>query len=256
MTTLQNVADTTFDLEADLALAQQVQTSFLPQQIPSVAGIDVYAAYKFAHQVGGDFYDFLPGPTHSLIFAFGDISYKGMSAALMMAVLRKVLRTAAETLIDPTPSAILTYANRSMYEELSTNSMLATVVVGQYNSATQHLTISNAGHAPVLYRPQSERTQLLEAEHVPLGVIKHEEYTDSHLPLRCNDLLLLLTDGYMERQNAIGTVFGYESVLRVAETAAKLSAAEIAYAISGGYCNAGYGAQSHDDQALMIIKGV
>lgn len=256
MSTHDDPINPSFDLEADLVLAQQVQTSFLPQQIPYVGGIDVHVTHQFAHLVGGDFYDFLPGPANSLLFTIGDISYKGISAALMMAVLRKVLRTAAEVLTEPTPSAILTYANQSMYEDLSKNSMFATAVVGNYHAESRTLSLSNAGHSPVLYRPRNGVTQLLEADHVPLGVTSDEAYTDIELPLRRDDLLILLTDGYMESQNSPGTVFGCESVIRIAESTANQSSKEIARAIYDGYCKAGFGAPSHDDQALLILKGV
>lgn len=249
-------AETTFDLEADLALAHQVQTSFLPQHPPTVAGIDIYAAHKFAHQVGGDFYDFLPGSSQNFLFTIGDISYKGISAALMMSVLRKVLRTAAETLADPSPSEILRYANRSMYEELSTNSMFATAVVGDYRAGSGYFTISNAGHAPVLYRPHNGTTKLLEAKHVPIGVMDDEDYSEQRVRLERNDLLVLLTDGYLERQNSLGTLFGYENVIRSIERTAHKSAQEIAQAIYERFSKTAYGAQSYDDQALLIIKGV
>lgn len=244
-----------FDIKADLALAEQVQRSFLRKPIPAVDGIEIYADYTFAHQVGGDFYDFMKGPSNSLFFAIGDVSYKGMSAALMMAVLRKVIRTATRVDEEPTPSSILRYANVNMYEDLALNDMFATTFVGQYQPDSRCLTISNAGHAPVFYRGSDKCIRLLEANHVPLGVLETEAYTDVQIRMEKDDLLVVLTDGYMENQNQAGTVYGYDRLMHSINSSVAESPEKIAQIISETACQVDFGVPSYDDRALLVIKG-
>lgn len=255
MTAYPELMQVPFDIKADLALAEQVQSSFLRRPIPSVSGLDIHADYKFAHQVGGDFYDFIGGPANSLFFAIGDVSYKGMSAALMMAVLRNVLRTASGVGENPTPSSILTYANANMFEDLSLNGMFATTFIGHYRPNSRCLTFSNAGHAPVLYRQRNGCVQLLEATHVPLGVLAKEEYTDVQIRMKEGDLLAVLTDGYMENQNQAGTIYGYDGLMNSINSSAEKSSEKIAQTIYEAFCHFDFGVQSHDDRALLIIKG-
>lgn len=243
-----------FDIEADLQLAKEVQATFLPQHPPFVEGIDIYADHKFAHMVGGDFYDFMRGASDSLIFAIGDVSYKGMSAALMMAVLRKVLRTASKVVDEVTPCRILDYTNANMYEELSNNGMFATVLIGQYQPETKCLSLSSAGHGPVFYRRANGQTQMVEATNVPLGVLDQASYVEHQIQMKKDDLLVALTDGYMESQNQSGTSYGYDSLFRIIDATADGSPREIAQAIQNEVCHYNFGVQDCDDQALLIIK--
>ncbi|MCB0184429.1 MAG: SpoIIE family protein phosphatase, partial [Caldilineaceae bacterium] len=128
------IAQLTF-LETDLEQARKVQAGFFPTQMPAVEGLEIFAELRTAAHVGGDYYDFLSHSPQELTFAVGDVCNKGVSAALIMAVLRKVLRTGMKLLDRPSPKDILAYANSDMYEELSSAAMFATSFVGQYDVA-------------------------------------------------------------------------------------------------------------------------
>lgn len=246
----------TFDFRADLELAKQVQFNYLPQGIPAVPGIELFADSKSAHEIGGDFYDLIVGPEESLLFAIGDVSYKGMSAALITAVLHKVLRTGIKVLETPTPSALLNYINDDMYDELAINCMFATTLVGQYQPAGRNLVFSNAGHSPVIHRKFDGQAVLIEAGHPPVGVLEGQHFANQSLTLEPGDLFIILTDGYPEHRNQEGNYFGYDRLLKSIDTVAHQPPETIADLLYTEVDNFGSEMPHNDDKAIVIIKGV
>ncbi|MEM7127657.1 MAG: PP2C family protein-serine/threonine phosphatase [Chloroflexota bacterium] len=242
-------------LERDLALAKQIQKNFLPHELPPIEGIEIYADTRPAHQVGGDLYDYFLQPSNNLTFIVGDISYKGVSAALLMAVMRKVVKTSLKLVDLPTPASILEYINADMFDDLTRNSMLATAIVGQYRPETRVLTYTNAGHSPVIYKPAHEPARLLKSENVPVGVQVNEQFIEKKVVMAQGDLLIVLTDGYIEMPDNRGKHFGYERLLEVIDSAASQQPSGIAHEIVRAFNRFGAGLH-HDDQTLLIIKGV
>jgi sigma-B regulation protein RsbU (phosphoserine phosphatase) len=246
-------------LETEMALARQVQMHLLPQSPPHGVGLDVYARTLPALQVGGDFYDLNQAPGGPYTFTVGDVSGKGISAALVMAMTRTVLRSAGRATGPgigwPTPAEIMSRATEELYDDLTQVSMFATIFLGQYDAAQRRLCFANLGHSPVIYCPAGGPARLLEADGPALGILPMNLSEDQALPFGPDDLLIVATDGFSEANNTAGQMYGYERMLALAESLADRCADEIArrlYAAVGAF-SAGHA--QDDDQTLIILKG-
>ncbi|MCX7671957.1 MAG: PP2C family protein-serine/threonine phosphatase, partial [Anaerolineae bacterium] len=246
-------------LETEMALARRVQMHLLPQHLPLIAGLDVYARTLPALQVGGDFYDLIHPAGGPYMFVVGDVSGKGISAALIMAMTRTVLRSAsrapARGAAWPTPAQIMSRATDELYDDLTEVGMFVTIFFGQYDPAERRLRYANLGHSPVIYRPTHGTPRLLEADGPALGMLPVNLAEDQELAFGPDDLLLVATDGFNEARNAAGEMFGYERLLALVQEFADHPATAIAdrlYERVAGF-SAGHG--QDDDQTLIILKG-
>ena len=248
-------------VQTELEMARQVQISLLPEQPPQVQGLDIFGQCRPALQVGGDFYDFyLPVTSdisHALTFSVGDVSGKGMPAALLMAMIRTTLRViASRGGSTPTPERILDDANTDLYDDFSDVGMMASVFMGQYDSAGQSLIFANAGHSPVILCPAGGAPRLLEADGPFLGVLPSCLSHDQQLPFGQGDLLVVLSDGFNEASNMAEEFFGIERLQRLIEQIAHLSAGEIGARLLTAVSDYSRGRSQDDDQTILVLKGV
>jgi sigma-B regulation protein RsbU (phosphoserine phosphatase) len=244
-------------LETEMVLARSVQKRLLPNRAPSVPGLVLHGRTVPALQVGGDFYDFITTPaqgTRLCTFAVGDVSGKGLSAALVMAMTRTVLRSKANG--GASPAQVLDGANAELYDDFTEVAMFATAFVGQYNPNTQALCFANAGHSPVIYCPSGGPARLLEADGTALGVLPVSLCEDYALPFGPGELLIMGTDGFSEATNAAGEMFGYERLLRLVESLADKPAEAILDALFAAIGSFAAGHLQEDDRTLVVAKGV
>ena len=213
-------------LEGELEIAREVQSRLFPQSVPELPGLRLYGLCKPARVVSGDYYDFLRlGDTRAAV-VLGDISGKGISAALLMATLQSALHA---QFYDGLPSAIVPVLwpastaevvarlNRQIY--LSTQrEKYVTLFYGVYDSATRKLTYTNAGHLPpMLFR--SDRIERLEGGGTVVGLFPSATYEQSEVCFEPGDLLLAFSDGITEPENGFGEEFGESRLLEVARHA-------------------------------------
>jgi sigma-B regulation protein RsbU (phosphoserine phosphatase) len=243
-------------MQTEMELAQQVQLRLLPQGLPQVRGLDLAARSRPALQVGGDFYDYIFSAGRPFTFVIGDISGKGMSAALLMTMTHTAIRGICSVTPPPTPASIVAQANEHLYADLTEVGAFATMFVGQYDHATRMLNSANAGHSPMIYCPQGGPARLLEADGPAIGVLPISLCEDQGLPLRPGDLLIAATDGFSEAENTAGEMFGYERLLRLTESLAKLSASRILNALFAAAEGFSAGHPQDDDQTAVVLKGV
>jgi len=247
-------------LETEMALARRVQMHLLPQHPPAVAGLDVYARTLPALQVGGDFYDLIRPAGGPYTFVVGDVSGKGISAALIMAMTRTVLRSASRapgpTAAWPTPAQIMSRATDELYDDLTEVGMFATIFFGQYDPAARRLRYANLGHSPAIYRPAGGPPRLLEADGPALGMLPVNLAEDQELTFGPGDLLLVATDGFNEARNAQGELFGYDRLLHLVEALADQPAGAIAERLYEQVAAFSAGHGQDDDQTLIILKGI
>ena len=243
-------------LQTEAELAKNVQLRLLPQTLPHVSGLDVAAASLPASVVGGDFYDCQQHPGEPFMFAVGDVTGKGMPAALLMAMTRTLLRSKSRSLHRASPADILGSVNDDMYDDFSEVSMFATVFVGQYASGENLLYYANAGHSPVVYCPAGGEAVLLEADGTALGVLPVSLCENHALYFYPGDVLVAATDGFSEARNAQGEMFGYRRLLRLIESLAAQSAQSIANTLFQTITDYSAGHGQDDDQTLVVIKGV
>ncbi len=247
-------------LETEMALARRVQMHLLPQQLPTLSGVDIFARTQPALEVGGDFYDLGHTPGGPLTFAVGDVSGKGISAALIMAMTRTVLRSAGRPVgarpAWPTPAEIMSRATEELYDDLTEVGMFVTVFLGQYDPQQRQLCYANLGHSPVIYRPAGGPTRLLEADGPALGMLPLNLSENQTTPFGPDDLLIVATDGFNEARNAAGDLFGYERLLALTEQTAARRADEIAGQFYAAVAEFSAGHSQDDDQTLIILKGM
>lgn len=243
-------------IQTEMELAKQVQMRLLPQKIPHFANLDVAVQSRPAFQVGGDFYDFVESKDHLLNFVVGDVSGKGMPAALLMTMMRTVLRGRVQESHLPTVDQILDRANQDLYQDFSDVDMFATVFLGRYDAQNHRLYYANQGHSPVIYRPQGRTAALLIADAPPLGVLPNSLAQLHTINLCIGDLLIVASDGFSEAERSDGEMFGYERMLQVVDQSAEKSANELLEQMFEVVHNFTAGHRQSDDQTILVVKRV
>ncbi len=202
-------------LSRELEIAREVQERLFPQHPPEISGLDYCGACRPALGVGGDYYDFLPLAGGQLGIALGDVSGKGIAAALMMASLQASLRAEASRATEQL-GPMIAEVNRLLYEA-STQNRYATFFYAQYNPATRRLVYVNAGHnAPMLFTRCSQTGEVmrLAVGGIPIGLVPSCQYSDAALTLEEGDLLVVYTDGISETMNAADEEWGEENLIK------------------------------------------
>ncbi len=192
-------------IEQELRVARLIQQFLLPKEVPSVAGWEVSAYYQPARAVGGDFYDFIYFPDGRIGFVIGDVTDKGVPAALVMATTRTLLRTTAEQLVAP--GAVLERTNNLLVENIPPK-MFVTCLYALLNPATGHLVFANAGH-DVPFRRTAEGVVELRARGMPLGLLPGMQYEQHETTLRPGESVLLYSDGLVEAHSPTREMFGF-----------------------------------------------
>jgi phosphoserine phosphatase RsbU/P len=245
-------------LQAEMELARAVQLDLLPRRSPAVARLDVYGVSRPALQVGGDFFDYFVSSRTAgrpFTFAVGDVSGKGLSAALLMAMTRTNLRGSALRAANSTPATILAQANEDLYDDFTEVGMMATVFVGQYDPAAGRLAFANAGHSPVILCPAGGPARLLEADGPAMGVLPISLSQDETIPFQPGDVLVVATDGFNEERNSLGEFFGIDRLLRQVELLAADSPQAIADDLLAAVARFAAGTAQDDDQTIVVLKG-
>jgi serine phosphatase RsbU (regulator of sigma subunit) len=195
-------------LQQDLALAEQIQKSFLPQQLPEVPGLEFVAEYRPAYSVGGDFYDVFWLDDRRLGIFVGDVSGKGVSAALLMARISSDLRVAALAAGDP--ATALRRVNRTVLERKQ-HDIFVTGVYLTLDVSSRQIVVANAGHIPPYVRRKGEHMleRVDRAAGTPIGAFEEAEYEPVTLQLASGDTVVLTTDGVLEATSPSGEQFGF-----------------------------------------------
>jgi len=250
----ESLDQTKLQVEADLA--QRVQLNRLPKKSPQISGLDLFAGSRPASHVGGDFYDFIKLPNKPFTFTVGDVSGKGMPAALLMAMTRTVIRTKTNVEPTPTPEVILDNCNSELYDDFTEVSMFATVFVGQIEPKNNQLVYANAGHSPVIYCPVKGEPRMLEADGTAMGVLPTSLSEDHTITMNKGDVLVVATDGFSEAENTAGEFFGYDRLLKVVKVLSKKPAKAIVEGLYETISNFSAGHRQDDDQTLIVLKTI
>jgi serine phosphatase RsbU (regulator of sigma subunit) len=186
--------------EAELQAARAVQQVLIPDEIPSLPGFKIESVYRPAGQVGGDFFQILPTARGGVLIVIGDVSGKGMPAAMTVSLLVGTFRTLAHYTVSP--GEILAAMNRRML--LRSKDGFTTCLVLRADSDGA-LTIANAGHIP----PYCAGEELAVEGGLPLGLDAQSTYDEAKFELRPGAQLTLLTDGVVEARSTTGELFGF-----------------------------------------------
>jgi len=193
-------------MRAELEVARQIQNNLLRQSWPDLDGIRIQACCFPAREVGGDFFEVFAHPKGDIWLAVGDVSGKGVPAALFMASAISVMRRELSQENPPTPHVLMQNLNSSLSEDLIGNNCFITMVLARYTSATGELVYANAGHIYPLvwsYKDVAKKIDgvepnFLKARGVPLGILPVWRGTPGNLQLKPGEALLLASDGITE----------------------------------------------------------
>src|SRR5574337_379643 len=235
-------------LSRELEVAREIQMSLLPKVPPPTQGIELGAVLHSSETVSGDFYDFLPLPDGTLGVTVGDVSGKGIPAALLMIMVRTLFRvTAADG--EP-PARVLSRINRYLCRDIP-SSMFVTMFFCRVGPGRQ-LVYGDAGHVkPVLLR-KGAPPRTLEAEGTVLGVMEDAEFDERALELHPGDLLALFTDGVVESIGSDGRMLGLDGLNALLEANRDRPPQAIAEAIAGEVMK-GPG-PLRDDLTLVVLR--
>ncbi|NMB78866.1 MAG: SpoIIE family protein phosphatase [Methanomicrobiales archaeon] len=244
----------------ELAIAAEIQQSFLPDTIDQVEGFDIAARSVMAKEVGGDFFDVIPlevlplGKGH-LGIMIADVSGKGIPAALFMALSRIVVRVNA-TWYSSKPAQAIRDANTIISHD-SRSGMFVTLFYGYLDSESRVLTFVNAGHnPPIHYHAVDGSFSELEATGIAMGAMDDAEYTQETARLASGDLLILYTDGITEAENSSLDMFGLDRFREVIQASGQRSAKEISDEILRAVKSFTGDHPQSDDITLMVIRSM
>ncbi len=241
-------------LNREVEIAREVQERLFPQTLPPIEGVAYAGACRPALGVGGDYYDFLALPGGQLGIAIGDVSGKGIAAALMMASLQASLRGEATRAPDNLASLIAN-VNRLVYEASSSN-RYATFFYGQYNPATRLLTYVNAGHnPPMLFHRNGADWQVtrLETGGTVVGLLESFPYEQAVVSILAGDILVAFTDGISEAMNNADEEWGEEQLKEAVQSCSGLTPSEIIAQMMRAADAFANGAKQHDDMTLVVL---
>jgi sigma-B regulation protein RsbU (phosphoserine phosphatase) len=209
-------------LQSELDIAREVQRQLFPQSVPKVPGLDLYGVCKAARSVSGDYYDFLKLDEHRVGLVLGDVSGKGISAALLMAAIQSALRaqfydasggSQSSTLTQLSTARVVDRLNRQLYANTPLEKYV-TFFFAVYDARTRNLSYTNAGHlAPLLFR--DGEIERLRTGGTVVGLFPSVTYEVGEIRLEPHDLLLAYTDGITEPENTYGEEFGESRLLEV-----------------------------------------
>ena len=242
-------------LRHEIEIAREVQERLFPQDLPPLPGIDYGGKCRTALGVGGDYYDFLTLGDGKLGVAIGDVSGKGISAALMMASLQASLRGQAMLETDDLAS-LMKRVNRLLYGS-SGPSRYATFFYAQYETGTRRLTYVNAGHNPpflVRMRHEGLTVERLDQGGPVIGLMPGFSYEQASLALYPGDVILAYTDGVSEAMNPTDEEWGEQRLLDTAKSCLSLPAEQVIDRIMNAADTFATGAPQFDDMTLVVVK--
>ncbi len=206
-------------IEQELRVASLIQHTLLPKDLPVLPGWQLAAYYQAAREVGGDFYDFLSFEDGRLGIVIGDVTDKGIPAALLMASTRSVLRAAAQRLI--TPGVVLERVNDSLCPDIPPK-MFVTCLYAVLDPSSGRLQYANAGH-DLPYQRHRGGVSELRATGMPLGLMPGMKYEEKEVVLAPGDSVLFYSDGIVEAHNPRREMFGFPRLMKlVKEYAGKM----------------------------------
>ena len=237
----------------ELDIAKQVQARLFPQTLPPLKTLEYAGICRQARQVGGDYYDFLDLGSERLGFVIGDISGKGIAAALLMANLQANLRSQCAIAVDQ-PQRLLCSVNQ-LFCENTTDGAFATLFFAEYNDATRGLRYANCGHLPALVLHRDDSLARLEATATIVGAFKSWDCAIGETQIGPGDILALYTDGITESFNDADEQFGEERLAAALCRHRALSSNDLLAAIVDEVRKFSPREQ-HDDITLIIAKSL
>jgi sigma-B regulation protein RsbU (phosphoserine phosphatase) len=240
-------------LESELEIARQVQAQLFPKEVPKLTTLELAGVCNPARVVSGDYYDFIPIKSRGAAVVIGDISGKGISAALLMAAVQASLHAqlsmAGE---DVSTSALVTRLNRQLYDNTPPEKY-ATFYCAVYDDKSSRLSYTNAGHlAPILIR--ANEVQRLESNGTVVGIFPEYPFEQCDVSLQPGDLLAAFTDGITESENVQEEQFGEGRLIELLKRDSKRPLEEIIQNIMNAVGNWAHDPSMRDDITILLAR--
>jgi sigma-B regulation protein RsbU (phosphoserine phosphatase) len=240
-------------LEEEVTIGQRIQRSFLPARNPEVRNFDIAGANYSSDRVGGDYYDFIRITDDNLGVVVGDVSGKGIAAALIMAAFRASL--IAEIRNNYAIRTTMAKVNRLLWESVEADRFV-TALFGVLDTASRRFTYVNAGHNPaILYRAATGQFDTLEPTGPLLGTFESATFKERVVEIRPGDVLVLYSDGVTEAMSQVGEFFGEER-LRSEIELRKSEPAVVALRGIWEAVQAFQGGEQDDDVTIVVVRGM
>ena len=265
-------------LENELAIAQEVQNQLFPRPVSDLESLEVHGFCRPARTVSGDYYDFLTASSHKLILAVGDISGKGISAALLMATIHSAVRAySMENLsqmrepvavgavagsgrimatwpegVEVSPGALLSLLNHQLYESTPPEKY-ATLFLGIYDGRSHHLTYSNGGHLPPILIGKDGAIRRLEAGGTVVGLFDNMTYDEGAVEMHPGEIFLAYSDGVTEPENDFGE-FGEQRLIDLVRDNRDLPLPQISQIVTLAVDNWIGDNEQPDDVTLVLAR--
>lgn len=239
-------------LQEELKTSERIQRSLLPAEIPSLDEYDVSVDMISAKEIGGDYYDFIRVGPESWVFCVGDISGKGLPAALLMANLQATVR--GESLYGHTDVCTrIADINRRFFNN-TTPEKYATLFYGTLNTANHSFEFVNAGHNKGLLLTPGQPTALLSTGNLAVGFFENADYNKKTVPLASGSILVMYSDGITEALNEQGEEFGMDRLIQQLISRSDASAKELTNSVFSAVRAFAGTAPQYDDMTLMVIR--
>jgi sigma-B regulation protein RsbU (phosphoserine phosphatase) len=243
--------------EKELRFAQRVQMALLPQELPKrLRGVDVAWHFDPARELGGDLCDFLAPEPNTLVVALGDVSGKGVPAALYSAAIGEMVRgrTFRRRLekTNSTPAMILAGMNRILHER-NLEEYYCTLCYALFEFKKQIVTFANSG-LPYPVKCTNGKAAQIDIAGVPLGSFGGSQYDDIQVPLAAGDVFVLCSDGIFEAFDEAGQEFGSERVIDIIERHHTRPAKDIVNELFGAVQQFCGDAEQSDDRTVVVVK--
>jgi sigma-B regulation protein RsbU (phosphoserine phosphatase) len=265
-------------LENELAIAHEVQEQLFPRQTSELESLEVHGFCRPARTVSGDYYDFLAASSHKMILAVGDISGKGISAALLMATIHSAVRAySLESIpqlrepvavgavagsgrmmatwpegIEISPAALLGLLNHQLYESTPPEKY-ATLFLGIYDGRSHTLTYSNGGHLPPILIGKEGTVRRLEAGGTVVGLFDGMTYEEDSVQMHTGEVFVAYSDGVTEPENEFGE-FGEERLIELVRDNRHLALPEISQIVTAAVDTWIGDKEQPDDVTLVLAR--
>jgi sigma-B regulation protein RsbU (phosphoserine phosphatase) len=240
-------------IESELKIAHDIQMSFLPKVFPHRKEFDLYTTLVPAKEVGGDLYDFCMIDDDHLFFYVGDVSDKGVPAALFMAVTMTLMKLMSQQ-TGINPAEILSRVNRDLSME-NEKMLFVTLFCAILNQKTGEMVYSNAGHNPPLILRANKKAEWLKLpEGLVLAVMQDSKYQTKTTKLNKGDFLLLYTDGVTEAMNSSRQLYSEKKLLATLESLSGKSPADVVKEIVTSVTTHAAGAPQSDDITVLALR--
>jgi sigma-B regulation protein RsbU (phosphoserine phosphatase) len=265
-------------LENELAIAQEVQAQLFPRQVSDLESLEVHGFCRPARTVSGDYYDFVTASSHKLILAAGDISGKGISAALLMATIHSAVRAySMESMpqmrepvavgavagsgrlmaawpegVEVSPGALLSLLNHQLYESTPPEKY-ATLFLAIYDGRSHRLTYSNGGHLPPILISEDGSLRRLEAGGTVVGLFDNMTYDEGSVEMSPGEIFLAYSDGVTEPENDFGE-FGEQRLIELVRDNRHLPLPQISQIVTLAVDNWIGDNEQPDDVTLVLAR--